>query len=122
MEFSPKSRDLPIRRRQDYLLNKLAGKVWVDEKDFDIVKAEARLTERTRVFWGLLGNIEKADLYFEQTRVGDGVYLPMRLSFFMDGRKLFTPIREKITAEWSDYRAETAAAAPPLPAQAATKQ
>jgi hypothetical protein len=122
MEFSPKSRDLPIHRRQDYLLNKLAGKVWVDEKDYDIVKVEARLTERTRVFWGLLGNIEKADLYFEQTRVSDGVYLPMRLSFFWDGRKLFTSIREKITAEWSDYRSETAAVTPSSPAKEATKQ
>jgi hypothetical protein len=121
MEFAPKSRDLPIRRRQDYLLNKLAGKVWVDEEDFDIVKVEARLTERTRVFWGLLGNIEKADLYFEQTRVSEGVYLPMHLSFFWDGRKLFTSIREKITAEWSGYQSEAAAAAA-SPAKEATKQ
>ena len=122
MVFSPKSRDLPIRRRQDYLLNKLAGKVWVDEKDYDIVKVEARLTERTRVFWGLLGNIEKADLYFEQTRVTESVYLPMKLSFFWDGRKLFTSIREKITAEWSGYQPEAAVAAPPPPAKTATKQ
>ena len=122
IEFSPNSRDLPIRRRQDYLLNKLAGKVWVDEMDYDIVKAEARLTERTRVFWGILGNIENADLYFEQTRMGDGVYLPMHLSFFFDGRKLFTSIREKITAEWSGYRFEAAAASPPSPVKAATKQ
>lgn len=119
MEFSPKSRDLPIRRRQDYLLNKLAGKVWVDEKDFDIVKVEARLTERTRVFWGLLGSIEKADLYFEQTRADESVYLPMRLSFFWDGRKLFTSIREKITAEWSGYQSEAAATATPSPAKEA---
>jgi hypothetical protein len=122
MEFFPKSRDLPIRRRQDYLLNKLAGKVWVDEQDFDIVKVEARLTERTRVYWGLLGNIEKADLYFEQTRVNGTVYLPMRLSFFWDGRKLFTSIREKITAEWSGYHSATAAATPSSPAKDATKQ
>jgi len=122
MEFAPKSRDLPIRRRQDYLLNKLAGKVWVDEKDFDIVKVEARLTERTRLFWGLLGNIEKADLYFEQTRVSEGVYLPMHLSFFWDGRKLFTSMREKITAEWSGYQSAAAAAAAPSPVKDATKQ
>ena len=122
MEFAPKSRDLPIRRRQDYLLNKLAGRVWVDEQDFDIVKVEARLTERTRVFWGLLGSIEKADLYFEQTRVSAGVYLPMRLSFFWDGRKLFTPTREKVTAEWSGYQSEAATATAPSPAKDATKQ
>jgi hypothetical protein len=121
MEFSPKSRDLPIRRRQDYVLNKLAGKVWVDEKDFDIVKVEARLTERTRIFWGILGSIEKADLYFEQTRVADGIYLPMHFSFFWDGRRLFTTIREKITAEWSGYRAEAAVTSPPA-SKDATKQ
>jgi hypothetical protein len=122
MKFAPKSRDLPIRRRQDYLLNHLAGKVWVDEQDYDIVKAEARLTERTHVFWGILGNIENADLYFEQMRTGDGVYLPQHLSFFFDGRKLFTSIREKITAEWSGYRPDAAAASPPLPAKPAAKQ
>lgn len=121
MEFAPKSRDLAIRRRPDYLLNRLAGKVWVDEQDSDIVKVEARLTERTRVFWGLLGVIEKADLYFEQTRVSEGVYLPAHLSFFWDGRKLFTPTREKVTADWSGYQSEAAAAATAT-ANAAKKQ
>jgi hypothetical protein len=121
MQFTPKSRDLPIRRRQDYLLNKLAGKIWVDQNDYDIVKVEARLTERTRVFWGL-GNIEKADLYFEQTRLREGVYLPMRFTFFVDGRKFFTTIREKITAEWAGYHCPGPATEPELLPKTSTKQ
>lgn len=122
MQFSPKSRDLPIRRRPDYLLNRLAGKIWVDENDYDIVKVEARLTERTRVFWGLLANIDNADLYFEQTRLREGVYLPMRMSFFVAGRKLFTSIREKIDAEWAGYSCPTSPTAQVSHPKTSTKQ
>ncbi len=118
LEFFPRSRDLPVRRRQDYVLNKLAGKVWVDEQDYEIVKVEAQLMERARIFWGLVASIEKANIDFEQTHVVEGVYLPLRLNFYIDGRKLFSSLREKIHAEWSGFQPAPEAG---TPAKTATK-
>jgi hypothetical protein len=104
LEFSPKSRDLPVRRRQDYVLNKLGGKVWVDEQDYEIVKVEAHLLERVRVFLGLVASVDKVDIDFTQTRVSEVVYLPQQLHFYIDGRKLFTLLHQRMQADWSDYR------------------
>ena len=103
LEFSPKSRDLPVRRRQDYVLNKLAGKAWVDEQDYEVVKVEAHLMERVRVFLGLVATVDKVELEFAQARIGEGIYLPQRVHFYIDGRKLFTTLHQRVVAEWSEY-------------------
>jgi hypothetical protein len=103
LEFTPKSRDLPVRRRQDYVLNKLVGKAWVDEQDYEVVKVEAHLIERVRVFLGLVATVDKVELEFAQTRIGEGIYLPQRLHFYIDGRKLFTTLHQRVEAEWNDY-------------------
>jgi hypothetical protein len=119
LRFWPRSNDLPIRRRQDYVLNKLTGNVWIDEQDWEIVKVDAHLTERVRVLLGLVANLDKVELAFEQTRVGEGVYLPLKLSAYFEGRKLFTSLHERVEVTWTGQRpaVETtghpASAAPP---------
>ena len=117
LHFWPRTSDLPIRRRQDYVLNKLTGKVWIDEHDSEIVKVDAHLTERVRVLLGLVAALDKVDLAFEQIRMGDAVYLPLKLTANFEGRKLFTTLREHVEVTWTGQRpaAETTAN-PPAPA------
>ncbi len=125
LHFWPRSIDLPIRRRQDYVLNKLTGKVWIDEQDWEIVKVDAHLTERVRVLLGLVASLEKVDLAFEQMRLGQGVYLPLKLSAYFEGRKLFTSLHERVEVTWTGQRpaVETTGhpAATPAPANTAAK-
>jgi len=117
LHFWPRSSDLPIRRRQDYVLNKLTGKVWIDEHDWEIVKVDAHLTERVRVLMGLVAALDKVDLAFEQVRMGDAVYLPLKLSASFEGRKLFTTLRERVEVTWTGQRPATETTAnPPAPA------
>lgn len=104
LHFWPRSNDLSIRRRQDYVLNKLTGKVWIDEQDWEIVRVDAHLTERVRVIMGLVASLEKVDLAFEQTRVGDGIYLPLKLNAYFEGRKLFTTLHERVEVNWTGQR------------------
>ena len=125
LRFWPRSADLPIRRRQDYVLNKLTGKVWIDEQDWEIVKVDAHLTERVRVMLGLVAALDKVDLGFEQLPMGGGVYLPLRLSANFEGRKLFSSLHQRVEVTWTGQRpaAETAAdPAPPPPAQPAASK
>jgi len=104
LHFWPRAVDLPVRRRQDYVLNKLTGKVWIDEQEWEIVKVEAHLTERVRVVLGLVAALDKADLSFEQVRMGEGVYLPLKLSANFEGRKLFSTLHERVEVTWTGQR------------------
>jgi len=117
LHFWPNAPDLPIRRRQDYVLNKLTGKVWIDEKEWEIVKVDAHLTERVRVILGLVAALDKADLSFEQVRMADSVYLPLKLTANFEGRKLFSTLHEKVEVTWTGQRPATEAgpgATPPV--------
>ncbi|HMD32990.1 MAG TPA: hypothetical protein VKG84_13840 [Candidatus Acidoferrales bacterium] len=120
LHFWPRSADLPIRRRQDYVLNKLTGKVWVDEQEWEIVRVDANLTERVRVMLGLVAALDKADLSFEQIRMGDSIYLPLKLSANFEGRKLFSTLHERVEVTWTGQR--PAGEAPPTPGAAPATQ
>jgi hypothetical protein len=119
LRFWPRSADLPIRRRQDYVLNKLTGKVWIDEQDWEIVKVDAHLTERVRVMLGLVAALDKADLSFEQLPMGGGVYLPLKLTANFEGRKLFSALHQRVEVTWTGQHpaAETATNPAASPAQ-----
>ncbi len=113
LHFWPSSTDLPIRRRQDYVLNKLTGKVWIDEQEWEIVRVDAHLTDRVRVLLGLVAALDKADLSFQQVRMADGVYLPLKLSASFDGRKLFSTLHERVEVTWTGQRPATESTAGP---------
>jgi hypothetical protein len=113
LHFWPRSNDLPIRRRQDYVLNKLTGKVWIDEQDWEIVKVDAHITERVRVLLGLVATLDKVDLAFEQIRLGDAIYLPLKLTVNIEGRKLFSTLRQRVEVTWTGQRPATETTATP---------
>ena len=125
LHFWPRANERSVRLRQDYVLNKLTGKVWIDEQDCEIVKVDAHLTERVRVLLGLVASLERVDLAFEQMRVGEGGYLPLKLSAYFEGRKLFTALHERVEVTWTGQRpaVETTAtpAGAPAPANSPVK-
>jgi hypothetical protein len=104
LTFKPKSKDLPIKRQMDRLLNKLTGTIWIDEQEYEITRADAHLTEPVKVGLGLLAAVRKLDLLFEQMKVNDGVWLPIRVRMSIDGRYLFTSLRQKQNVQWSDFK------------------
>lgn len=104
IRFEPKSRDLPVRRRLDRLLNKLAGRLWVDEEDYTIVRGEGRLLEPVRVGLGLLASFQKLDITAEQTRLEDGLWLPVRLDALVQGRVIFNTIHQRQALRWREFR------------------
>jgi hypothetical protein len=113
LHFWPRASDLPIRRRQDYVLNKLTGRVWIDEQDWQIVKVDAHLTERVRVLLGLVAALDRVDVEFQQVRIAENVYLPLRLSAFFEGRKLFTTLHQRARVDWTGHRPSVQTAGAP---------
>jgi len=104
LTFKPKGNDLPERRRIDRLLNKLAGKIWIDQQEYEIAKVEASLLEGVKMWGGVLASIRRFDLRFEQTRVDEGVWLQSRFSGHIDGRYLFNSLRVNSAEQWSNFR------------------
>lgn len=107
LTFEPKSKDLPIRRMADRILNKLAGKVWIDSQEFELVRADAHLTENASMWGGLAGSLRKADLFFEQMRLDDGAWLDHKFELRIDGRVAFKTMRQHTIEEFSDYQKVT---------------
>jgi hypothetical protein len=110
LRFEPKSRDLPVRKRVDRLTNKLAGKLWVDAQDYEVVKAEGNLIEPARVGLGLIANFTKLDFSVEMVRLDDSTYLPLRLDALLQGRVVFSTIHQRQTIHWQNFQKTEAAA------------
>jgi hypothetical protein len=102
--FRPRSDDLPLRRRVDRLLNKLAGRVWVDSQDYEIVRLEVHLAGKVTMWGGLLAVVRQLEGEFEQTRTDDGVWFPLRLHGHLDARLLLSNYRLTQTELWSNFR------------------
>jgi hypothetical protein len=103
MEFAarPGNRDL----EGDFALRQLAGRVWMDEQDKAVVRAEVRSTGRIKVALGLGASISSVFVTSDFVKVEDGVWLPSRIQSQVDGRILLVKgIRERNTGTFTRYR------------------
>jgi len=96
--YRPKNRDASP-------LPKIRGKIWVDKSSYQWVRLEADTTE-TIAFGLFLARLNPgATLLFEQTRVGDELWLPKRMYMKGAGRLgLIVRIAMDQESTWSDYR------------------
>jgi hypothetical protein len=85
-EFSPRSGDFAVER--DFVLRKLAGRLWVDEAEQAVVRLEVRNTGGVRVALGLGASVKTVTARAEFQRVEPGLWLPRRLEGAAAGRKL----------------------------------
>ncbi len=102
--FEPKGRDLPAKRRIDFLLNRMAGKLWIDDDEHEVVKARFHLTGPVSKFMGLLAVVRKFDGALEQTRLDDDIWLPSKFENSFDGRIVFKSLHQRTQVEWSDFK------------------
>lgn len=102
-DFAP----LPGQRKldSDRFLRVLAGRIWVDEEERQLVRAEIRSTEGVRFAWGLGPSLETLSLDFEFERAEEGLWLPSRLKAVAAGRALpFKDFHTRITLLYGRYR------------------
>jgi hypothetical protein len=98
--------------REESIVGKLAGVVWIDPTDKQIMRLEARLVEGYKVGGGLVASLRPGSaMIFEQTRLADGVWLPKFEQInFAAKLFLFAGIRLDATREYSNYKRFAAAA------------
>jgi outer membrane lipoprotein-sorting protein len=92
--------------REESVVSKLAGVVWIDPQDKQIMRLEARFVEGYKIGGGLLASVRSGSaMTFEQTRLEDGVWLP-KFEQVNASAKLFVfaGFRIDATNEYSNYK------------------
>ncbi len=104
LSFEPRSGDLPVKRKLDRLLNKVAGKVWIDAQDYEISRADVHLAENVSAWGGMLASVRKFLLRVEQVKVDETAWLPSYVDAYFDGRLLIKSFHMKLKQQNSDFR------------------
>lgn len=94
-----------FRLERDFVLKKLAGRLWVDDAEQAVVRLDARNTGSVRIALGIGANVSAAAFRAEFVRLEPGVWLPRLLQGGAEGRKLlFIGFRVRETLSFAGYR------------------
>jgi hypothetical protein len=87
-------------------MKKVRGKLWVSERDYQIIRAEGEMIDDMTYGWGVIGRLYKGSrAIFERRRVNGEVWLPARAEFTGNGRAaLFRKFSLNTVTTYSDYR------------------
>lgn len=104
-DFRPKPGYKP-KNREESLIAKLIGVIWIDPVDKQVIRLEARLAEGFKIAGGLLASLKPgAALVIEQTRMDQGVWLPRFAHVNLSVKVLlFGGGDYNKTIEWSNYK------------------
>ncbi len=89
IDFKPKNGKLPEHSLKERFINKAAGRVWLDEEDAQLVKADLYLTKRVDVFGGLVGSVYKFTCTISRERTDDGLWFTRSTGWHLEGREVF---------------------------------
>jgi hypothetical protein len=90
---------------QARLLSKVRGKIWVDQSEYQWVKAEAEVLDTISLGLALFRLAPGGVIHFEQTRVNDEVWLPAHVLVRADARIAYVKkIRAEFEVDFKDYK------------------
>jgi hypothetical protein len=87
LDFVPR-KNLPVHSYKDNFINKAAGRVWVDELDYAIAKADVHLTQQVNVLGGILGAVWKFTYSFDRARTPEGLWFSRHVDWHLEGREV----------------------------------
>jgi len=107
VSFLSRDPDASADKLMDRVINRMTGVIWVDERDWEIARAEMRLTDRVTLWAGLLGVLDNFQLTLLREPGADQVWYVKQSNVELSGRKLFGTVRyrAKETSE-NFHRAE----------------
>jgi hypothetical protein len=105
LAFTPRPGKLPVRRRLDRVLNKSRGEIWIDQDTFEVARLTFELTERVRLWWGILGSVSNVTGRVERRPIAEDVWMPDEVDVYYEYRVLFSNSGRGGTTRWSDFTA-----------------
>ena len=104
IDAQPKPGYKPKIKRAE-ILGHLRGKIWVDQTDYQWVKAEVEVIDPISFGLGLVKLAPGAVLNFDQVRVNDEVWLPAHIRVRADARLVYLrKLREELDITYRDYQ------------------
>ncbi len=88
IDFKPKAGKLPERNLKERFINRAAGRIWLDEEESQLVKADLHLTEKVDVLGGLVGSVWKFNCSIDRERTDDGLWFTRATSWHLEGREV----------------------------------
>jgi hypothetical protein len=104
LTFEPKSTSLPVHNLTDRFLNHIAGKFWIDAKEFEIARLELHLQSEVELWDGLIGTLRQGSYTLERTRLPDGAWFSQSSHGAFEGRKLAMPMLIRTRSESTNFR------------------
>jgi hypothetical protein len=104
LNFEPRPEYKP-RSREAKMLAKMAGRVWICEEDYELIRVEVHLVDNISFGLGLLARLSKgATAAFQRRKINDEIWLPTEARFTGSARALLL-IRRRVdtTIEYSDH-------------------
>jgi len=89
LDFKPVSPAVPEKNLKDKFINKAAGRVWIDEEDAALAKADLYLTKRVNVAGGLVGAVWKFTCTMDRNRTTEGYWYIRNSTWHLEGREVF---------------------------------
>ena len=85
---------------------KIAGTLWVDERDHQVARMEAHFTDNFHIGAGLLANVQKgSSFYFDQAPVNGEIWFPTGAEGHIEARVLLLKgYRQHVIEHDSDYQ------------------
>ncbi|NBT89603.1 MAG: hypothetical protein EBT50_02060 [Verrucomicrobia bacterium] len=68
IKFTPK-KDQPFSSREEKVINKVGGTIWIDQRDFSIIQTKGKLTEEVDVAW-FLATMKALDFNYQTAELG----------------------------------------------------
>jgi hypothetical protein len=105
LSFTPR-RDAKPQTSEGKAMRHFAGKVWVSESEYEVVRLEAEAIDTASFGLGLLARVHKGSrVVFERRKVNGEQWLPARATYSGSARVMLVKvIRIGGTLEFSDYR------------------
>jgi hypothetical protein len=105
LSFTPRKNARP-QTSEGKMMRHFAGKVWVSESDYEVVRLEAEAIETASFGLGLLARVHKGSkAAFERRKVNGEQWLPARATYTGSARVMLLKVmRVGGTLEFSDYR------------------
>lgn len=104
VDFQPARKDLPVKSLKDHFLNKVAGRLWVDEADFALAKADIHLTHPVNIVGGLAGSVKGLAYRFERERTPEGVWFTKNVKWHVEAREFLASKKIDYSEEARDVR------------------
>ena len=103
IKFTPK-KDQPFASREEKVINKVGGTIWIDQKDFSIIRTKGSLTEEVEVAW-FLASMKGLDFDYQTSELA-AIQIPVPSDFAMDFVLNIMGYRmeQKQTSTMNDYQ------------------